>query len=162
MKYALSLIFIFALGCFYFIHDTYTVTRVIDGDTLVVSRYGKEVPVRLIGIDAPEEGYCYAEEGRQTLERMVGESVTLQMDDAQNAYDAYGRILAYVYADDVLLNREMIKGGYAREYTYIVPYSFQEDFQSVESKAQATLQGGWQACEDWLTRQCGEGMLCSL
>ena len=161
MKYLLSLVFIFALGCFYFVHDTYTVTRVVDGDTFVVSRYGKEIPVRLIGIDAPEEGLCFAEEGKQALQDIIGSSVELHMDDSQNAYDQYGRILAYAYSDDVFVNEEMVRNGYAKEYTYIVPYLHQEVFQSAEVEAQTFSRGGWAACEHWLTQQCGEGMLCS-
>jgi len=162
MKYALSIIFLIALGCVYVTYDTYTVERVIDGDTLVVSRYGKEVSVRLIGIDAPEDGGCYAGEGTAVLTDYVGDAITLKMDDTQNAYDQYGRILAYVYVDDLLVNEALIREGYAKEYTYIVPYTHQEAFQTAENEAQTFARGAWGACESWRTGQCGEGMLCAL
>src|SRR5215210_9222568 len=58
-----------------------TVERIVDGDTLVLAD-GRRV--RLVQIDAPEEGEgeCYAREATATLEKLVpaGSRVTLETD----------------------------------------------------------------------------------
>ena len=162
MKWLLSMVFIIACSALFLAYDTYTVERVIDGDTLVVSRYGKEVSVRLMGIDAPEQGQCYYQKSADALREIVGGRVMLHMDDSQNAYDAYGRVLAYVYAGDLLVNKTMLEEGYAREYTYIIPYLYQDMFRSAEASAQMRMRGGWADCAEWFRSQCGAGMLCSV
>ena len=72
---------------------TYKVTKVVDGDTIVVSGGAR---VRLIGIDAPEANQCGATTATRLLSSYVlGKSVTLTAG-AQTDKDRYGRLLRYV------------------------------------------------------------------
>jgi len=64
------------------------VIRVVDGDTLHVLRRGRDVTIRLIGVDAPEvdwyggEGECFgARAGRFATRLLDGERVRLALDD---------------------------------------------------------------------------------
>jgi len=96
--------------------DTYTVERIIDGDTIVVTTpEGKSEKVQLIGIDAPEsfqnvKAIKDAEKTGQDLEMLhkmgheatefvktlikPGQEVRLEFDVQER--DKYGRLLAYV------------------------------------------------------------------
>src|SRR5688572_915442 len=57
---------------------TYKVARVIDGDTFELA--DGDV-VRLLGIDAPEEGECYYQESKQALDKLIiGKEVELRKD----------------------------------------------------------------------------------
>ncbi len=88
---------------------TYVVRSVTDGDTLLL-RNGDSV--RLVGIDAPENGVCGAERATQLLTRLVGGkrvTLTAPVDDR----DRYDRILRYVDIGDTDAGLRMIGSGLA-------------------------------------------------
>jgi zinc and cadmium transporter len=134
----------------------YTVTRVIDGDTIEVVREGETARVRLLGIDAPEtyagtnrSPECYAENATQALSSILPlqSTITLENDPTQEAVDTYGRLLAYVFIGDTNINKSLIEQGAAREYTYRgQAYQWQRSFQEAESSAQRAGEGLWAAC----------------
>ena len=68
-----------------------TVTRVIDGDTLVS---GNE-RVRLYGINAPEVGERCADGATRRLRELAGDDVRIEMGPRDR--DVYDRLLAYLY-----------------------------------------------------------------
>ena len=73
--------------------ETYTVKRVIDGDTFKLSN-GETV--RLIGIDVPEADMKEATEAKDFVTSLVeGKEVKLEFDVQEK--DKYGRLLVYVY-----------------------------------------------------------------
>ncbi len=127
------------------------VFSVIDGDTI---RYKDEnwtlQSVRLLGVDAPESNTarykkteCYGKEAKDYLtQRLKGHSVQLKFEEGQES-DRYGRLLAYVWLEDTLINEELIAQGFAREYTYKQAYSQQEKFKKAEQKAQSDQLGMW-------------------
>lgn len=129
----------------------YEVTQIIDGDTITVTRDGAEEKVRLLGIDTPEVDEtrgpveCFGKEASaKTTSLLTGESVSLETDPTQAERDKYGRLLAYVYtADGALVNKILVEGGYAREYTYDKPYTYQADFKAAEKTARAKESGLW-------------------
>ena len=84
------------------------VVRVKDGDSLVVASAGREVDVRLAGIDAPELRQARGMEARMALEAMVaGRDVELQLVGG----DAYRRIVAHILVDGLDVNAEMVRRG---------------------------------------------------
>lgn len=133
--------------------DTYSVVRVVDGDTIVVSKNGLETKVRMIGINTPESVdprktvQCFGlEASHKTKELLEGQTVRLTLDPTQSATDKYGRTLAYVYrSDGLLINQELIQQGYAYEYTYKLPYQFQKEFKTLEKTARENGYGLWAA-----------------
>jgi len=93
------------------------VTRVVDGDTIVLSPNDK---VRLIGVDTPETVHpkkivqCYGKEAKEFTQNAVSEQkIRLVLDDAhagRRHKDRYGRTLGYVYLQDgMMLNAELIR-----------------------------------------------------
>ncbi|OSM42235.1 thermonuclease family protein [Nesterenkonia sp. PF2B19] len=95
-----------------------TLVRVVDGDTLVVELDGEEERVRLLNIDTPESVHphqpveCLGPESSAHMESLVapGDPVILEFD--QERTDRYDRLLAGVWADDVLLNVQMARDGF--------------------------------------------------
>ncbi len=129
----------------------YTVTRVVDGDTLKVSINGKEETLRLIGIDTPETVdprkpvQCFGKEASERAKELLsGQRVRIETDSTQGERDKYGRLLAYVYREDGLFyNKVMIEEGYAHEYTYDMPYTYQAEFRLAQKSAEASGTGLW-------------------
>lgn len=136
---------------------TYEVVRVIDGDTIVISKLGINETIRLIGVDTPETVHpskpvqCFGKEASQkTKDWLEGEKVYLEIDETQGERDKYGRLLAYVYrADGLFINLELIMQGYAYEYTYNLPYKYQLKFKESEQFARTNGVGLWaeSACQ---------------
>lgn len=97
--------------------ESLAVLHVIDGDTIIL-RDGRRV--RYIGVDTPERGDPRlggaAQQATEANRRLVaGKPLRLELD--VQAMDAYGRLLAYVWASDVFVNAELLREGYARLLT---------------------------------------------
>lgn len=124
------------------------VTRVVDGDTLVV---GGDERVRLIGVDTPESVKpgtpveCFARESAAFLERLVeGRQVRLVRDVEPR--DRYGRLLAYVYRGDLFVNEELVRRGYASVATFPPNVRHVATFLRAQREARAEGRGLWGAC----------------
>ncbi len=124
------------VGCL----ETAVVERVIDGDTIVIA--GGE-RVRYIGIDAPDMGDPFYLEAKRFNEQMVaGKRVKLEKDISDR--DSHGRLLRYVYADDVFVNGELVRSGYARAKRYPPDTKYQAYLEEMEHEAKRLRKGLWQ------------------
>lgn len=130
----------------------YAVTKVVDGDTLAVNIDGITETIRLIGADTPETVdprkpvQCYGIEASNKAKATLhgGKRVRLESDPTQGDRDKYDRLLRYVYLEDgILFNKMMISEGYAHEYTYNIPYKYQEEFNKAEDDARIAKRGLW-------------------
>jgi len=131
----------------------YPVLDVVDGDTIKVAARGSVVTVRLIGIDTPETKdprttvQCFGPQAaRKASALLAGEQVWLEYDGSQGRRDAYGRTLAYVWLaerEPTLVNQQLIRLGFAHEYTYDSAYRYSRAFAAAESRAQARDRGLW-------------------
>lgn len=133
----------------------YPVTHILDGDTFGVTVKGKDITIRMLGIDTPETvdprkpAQCYGKEASDETKRLLSDShVQLKLNPKREVRDKYGRYLAYVYRDDGLfVNEYLLENGFAREYTYGKPYSLQGTFKVLEKKVQSEKKGLWKKCE---------------
>ena len=91
--------------------ESFVVERIIDGDTIVAN--GEYI--RLLGINSPEKGEKYYDEAKQYLENLLINK-TIQLEYGKEQRDKYGRILAYIYDGDTLINQKLILNGYANIY----------------------------------------------
>ncbi len=131
--------------------DVAAVIKVVDGDTIDV-RYtnGEEQRVRYIGIDTPEpyansELECYALEATEANKILVENQEVRLVKDVENT-DRYGRLLRYVYIDDVFVNAALVQDGYATALR-IKPNVAQYDFlKSLEREAENSAIGMWANC----------------
>lgn len=120
--------------------STVTVTKIVDGDTIVVERDSQETRVRLLNIDAPEQGECLHDEATARLSELIppGTRVTLEYDKERQ--DRYGRDLAGVFTD-VFINEQLLIDGYARAVTYQPNTKFTQRAEAAETVAKAAGAG---------------------
>jgi endonuclease YncB( thermonuclease family) len=114
------------------------VTRVIDGDTIVVQlANGRSEHVRVIGIDTPEVGDCWASKATAATRRLAaGKRVTLVGDGTQDTRDRYGRLLAYVWLPGGKdLGFQLVAGGFAKPYVYDRPFERLGSYENAEALA---------------------------
>ena len=128
------------------------VVRAVDGDTIEVLLDGAEEDVRYIGVDTPESVApgqpveCYGEAASEFNAKLVeGEDVTLVFD--AELRDRYGRLLAYVYVGELLVNAELLKQGFARTLEIEPNTSKAPRFARLARRAGAAGLGLWGACE---------------
>ena len=90
--------------------ETYTTLRIIDGDTLVVAdSKGKQIVVRLYGIDCPEGKQDFGTNARQLTYNMTYNQV-LKLDLLYK--DRYGRSVAIVrFQDNATLQEKVLRIG---------------------------------------------------
>jgi len=132
--------------------DTDIVTRVIDGDTVVLARHGT---VRLVGIDTPETVKpnspveCHGPEASAAAKKLHGLTVRLETDPVAGEFDRYGRRLAYLwYLDEngtwTHYNLEAVTRGDARPYAYNdQAYRHRGEFEDAGTQARTARLGLW-------------------
>ena len=126
------------------------VTRVVDGDTIVVEIDGSEYTLRYIGIDAPETVKpnapvgCFGPEANAFNKQLVeGETVGLETDNSDT--DDFGRLLRYVWLGGEMVNATLVEGGFARAKRYPPDTRNNSLFESLEQAARDAGRGLWGA-----------------
>lgn len=122
--------------------DVTRVIEVIDGDTIVIDGGYK---VRYIGIDTPEihpEVEAFGAEAWQANRKLVeGKEVRLERDVSET--DKYGRLLRYVYVNDIFINAELVRLGFARARAYPPDTKHQGYLEEIEAEAREAGRGMW-------------------
>lgn len=138
---AILLFFLLLTGCSS-PPETARVTQVIDGDTIIIEGGYR---VRYIGIDTPEihpELEAYGTEALEANRELVeGKEVRLERDVSET--DRYGRLLRYVYMDDVFVNAELVRQGLAEAKAYPPDVKYQEYLEGLEAEAREAGRGIW-------------------
>lgn len=130
----ISVVLNFILGFFFFKSNStsdnlFKVERIIDGDTFIIEGNRQ---IRLMSVNAPEIGLCGSEEATAKLTELIsGKKVRL----VGEINDHYGRFLALVYIDDLLVNEQMILSGWSR-------------FTSTASSESENLKAAFQKAKD--------------
>ena len=125
------------------------VSNVVDGDTLdIVLTSGKRERVRLIGIDTPERGDCYAAKATTRVRALAqSKRVVLKGDATQATRDRYGRLLAYVWLPGGKdLGYQLVAGGFAKVYVYDRAFQRLPAYRSAEASARGATAGLWSGC----------------
>jgi len=130
-------------------YGKYKVTKVVDGDTLVVDFNGKEERVRLIGIDTPESVHPDVSknlpEGKLasqfTKDKLEGKEIALEFDVQER--DHYGRLLAYVWINGEMFNKVLLREGYAKVATYPPNVKYVDEFTKIQEEARKNDKGFW-------------------
>lgn len=132
--------------------NSFTVTNVIDGDTLYIDCQDGQnsyTRIRLLGIDTPEintesgDMYFAREASDFARKTSLGKQITVYLDEKENTRDKYDRLLAYVLLPDGLyLNEMMLNEGFAYAYTKY-RHSFYNKYNQLESRARSGKKGLW-------------------
>lgn len=125
--------------------DYALVSKVIDGDTVELEG-GRRV--RYIGINTPEINYqtgkndCYAAEAKQKNQELV-ESKVVRLEKDISETDKFGRLLRYVYVDDLFVNKVLVEQGFAQVSTFPPDVKYQKDFVDADRRARESSLGLW-------------------
>jgi micrococcal nuclease len=117
------------------------VVRINDGDTIEVNFNGRAEKVRYIGIDTPEYNQEYGKEAIKLNEKLVGNTVELEFDVQER--DKYGRLLAYIWKNEKLINETLVRKGLALIATYPPNVKYVERFQKAQEYARNNREGFW-------------------
>lgn len=124
------------------------VVRVMDGDTIAVRVDKRVFTVRYIGTntrdarmpgDSVDAGPTEAAEFNRAL--VLGQTVRLEMDAQEK--DAQGRLLAYVYVGDLMVNAELVANGYAEVAIKPPNVMHEEMLQQLQRQARLLKVGRW-------------------
>ena len=138
------------LGCGSALPKEARIRRVVDGDTVQLSdgrllRYiginAPEVRRKVAGrwVEAPEPfAFAAAEANRQLVE---GRKVRLEYD--VQTRDRFGRLLAYLYVDDAMVNEELVREGLAQPMTIRPDVKYAERFRELAEEARRENRGMW-------------------
>jgi len=122
------------------IQEQVEILRVVDGDTVLVDRDGKNTRLRVIGIDTPEivakdrPVGCFGSEARDYAKELlpVGSQLTLVHE---NELDKYDRLLTYItLSNGQDFGEVMISNGYAYAYR---SFGHERKTRYITSEAQA-------------------------
>ena len=124
------------------------VVRVVDGDTIHVRLADRIEKVRYIGVNAPELSHpqkgtdgAGREAARVNRQLVDGRRVRLELDVQER--DRHGRLLAYVWIGDVMVNEELVRLGYAQVMTVPPNVRHQATLLAREREARRNGRGLW-------------------
>ena len=119
------------------IYSQCVVSKVLDGDSLLVDHNGEILEVRIAGIDCPEFEQDFGESARDAaVELCRNKNVRLKRIDT----DRYGRMVADVTTESKDIAAELLRRGLAWHYT---KYDNSPLFAELETKARAARLGIW-------------------
>jgi micrococcal nuclease len=125
-----------------------TVVRVVDGDTIDVRLADRVEKIRYIGVNTPEIHHPTRGEepgGREAAavnRRLVGgRQVRLELD--VRTRDRYGRLLAYVWVGDTMVNAKLVRQGYAQVMTVPPNVRYRDLFMKLQREAREASRGLW-------------------
>ncbi|MBO6934385.1 MAG: thermonuclease family protein [Deltaproteobacteria bacterium] len=125
-------------------------TSVVDGDTIHVRlEDGSDERVRYIGIDTPEVAHAegevserFGDEATEENRRLLGDGELRLVLDVEER-DRFGRLLAYVYVGEAMVNEALVREGYARTLTIPPNVRHVDRFREAEREARDANLGLW-------------------
>ena len=150
LYYLFFIIFILSSSYLFTRHNSfseYEVLRVVDGDTVVLNDESKSY-LRYIGINTPEiltydsPGDPFSSQAKKLNENLLsGKKITLEFD--KERYDQYGRMLAYVFADGIFVNEQIVRNGLATSLHIKPNVKYLEKILKAEQEAKNHRRGIW-------------------
>lgn len=128
-----------------------TFQRCVDGDTFKGKINGEVKYIRLLAIDTPESVEEKIPEpfGKEASEYTCNiltnaKKIEIEFDPKSDREDKYERVLGYIYADDIMVEKELLKEGLA-EVAYIYDdYKYVNELREIEKIAKKNKVGMWQ------------------
>lgn len=143
--------------------EAVTLVRVVDGDTIVISKDGKEEKVRFLEVNTPESVHsdesknnAYGDMASDYTKNKLSDVSTIYLEYDKEKYDRYGRTLAYIWLkEDVdpsspedikahCLNAQLLMDGMAECVIYAPNDKNETLFRELEQTAINESTGLWQ------------------
>ena len=149
---------IFVLLCFLFCLSvnasnkfSVKLDKCIDGDTARFFINGESRTVRFLSINAPEIAHddileeFYGKESSEYACKLLSRasSIKLQYDPKSDKVDKYDRVLAWVYVDGELLQKELVSKGYAEVKYVYDDYLYSNELKELENISKEKKLGMW-------------------
>lgn len=131
----------------YYHRHTYVVEAVLDGDTLIVSKWGWRSTVQLAGADAPEihKNEPFSEGARFYLkEKILGRKIWLDFLDTGRKLDYKDRMLCWAWIDGENISYALVARGLAR-FSGAAERDHRTVLTMLEDDARANRRGLWSA-----------------
>lgn len=133
----------------------------VDGDTIKVILDDKKTTVRFLAIDTPET--VHPTKGEQPFGKEASnytcnkvknaKKLEIEYDKGSSKVDKYDRTLAWIFTDDLLLQKDLISLGYAKVAYLYGDYKYTEDLKKEESIAKSKKLGVWSLEEETTTKK---------
>lgn len=124
--------------------------KCVDGDTARFKINGKEESVRFLAIDTPETVkpntpiQPYGKEASTYTCDILSNAKNIKLEfEESNQTDKYGRGLAWVFADEELVQKSLITKGYGKVAYLFGNYKYTDDLQAAERIAKENRLGIW-------------------
>ena len=125
-------------------------SKCIDGDTAKFNINNEVVKVRFIAIDTPELAYndndddeLYARQAADFTCEKIKNAKEIILEYENNKVDKFNRTLAWIWIDGELLQKELIKKGYAKVAYLYDNYKYTNILQLEEQIAKKSNLGIW-------------------
>ena len=119
----------------------------VDGDTANLKVDGVKESVRFIAVDTPElssQDFFAQEAADFTCNALKqANQIQLEFDPESDPRDKHGRMIAWVHVDDVLLQRDLVKGGYAKVKYIYGDYRYVDELNRLQTSAKKSGLGIW-------------------
>jgi endonuclease YncB( thermonuclease family) len=120
------------------------VTKVIDGDSLVVEVKSRKMEIRLYGVDSPEYDQPFSGLAKAFSRRAVlGRQVTID----PRSTDRYDRVVALVDRDGGMLNADLVSAGFAWVSPRYCRLRLCREWRELEMLARSKRAGLWQEAD---------------
>jgi len=123
------------------------VLKISSGDTLLVDDGVNKVTVRILGIDAPEDGQRFFEEAKKNLSDLVASKKVVLRYSLHNLKDEFGYFPARVFIGGTDVGLTALKNGFAwynKEDRFFLEKKDDKENTDAADKAQAAKMGIWQ------------------
>ena len=122
-------------------------SKCADGDTAHFVINNEIKKVRFLAIDTPEvdKNDSYSKEASEYTCNALknAKEIYLEYDSNSDKEDKYGRVLAFVYVDGILLEKSLIENGLAKVYYIYGDYAHVDELKEAESIAKEKKTGIW-------------------
>jgi len=120
---------------------TGTLDTVIDGDLITILSRGKEVEVRLFGVDAPEKTQPFGQNAKNFIGAQASDK---ELWVKTMRKDTNGRTVGLVFANGVNLNEQLVSQGFAWVLRQeCATESFCAEWVRQEANAKTSQKGLW-------------------
>lgn len=126
-------------------------SKCVDGDTIKIILNEKEYTVRMLAIDTPESvhptkgvEYYGKEASEYTCNKVTNaKKIELEYDENSDQTDKYDRLLAWVFVDGSLLQKDLVTNGYAKVAYLYDNYKYTKELESAQELASVKNIGIW-------------------
>ena len=108
---------------------------------------GKKERIRFLRINTPERNHRGYHQAKKALKKLVdGRKVKIEFETLSKLErGGFGRILAYIWVEEVNVNIEMVKLGWSRFWTKYGKGKYADEFREAERVAREAKRGLWKS-----------------